>query len=81
MPLDDDCKVVFVAGLSKMLGRAEASVREGIRRGMDWLPKSSKWAPDTAGLKRTFGNSCAPVVMARTRARRSAGNGRSRLRW
>lgn len=31
--MDDDCEVVFVAGLGKMLGRTEASVREGMRRG------------------------------------------------
>lgn len=47
--MDDDCEVVFVAGLGKMLGRTEASVREGIRRGVDWLPKSFKMAAGTAG--------------------------------
>lgn len=40
--MDDDCEVVFVAGLGKMLGRTEASVREGIRRGVPWLPKGFK---------------------------------------
>ena len=40
--MDDDCEVVFVAGLAKMLGRTEASVREGMRRGVDWLPNSFK---------------------------------------
>ena len=40
--MDDECEVVYVAGLGKMLGRTEASVREGIRRGVDWLPKGFK---------------------------------------
>ena len=38
--MEDDCEVVFIAGLGKMLGRTEASVREGICRGVTWLPKS-----------------------------------------
>jgi len=40
--MDDDCEVVFVAGLATMLGRTEASVREGMRRRVDWLPGSFK---------------------------------------
>jgi hypothetical protein len=40
--VDDECEVVYVAGLGKMLGRTEASVREGIRRGVNWLPKGFK---------------------------------------
>ncbi len=40
--MDDDCEVVFVAALGKMLGRTEASVREGIRRGVPWLPMGFK---------------------------------------
>lgn len=49
--MDDDCEVVFVAGLGKMLGRTEASVREGIRRGVDWLPKSFKMGARHCWLK------------------------------
>ncbi len=49
--MDDDCEVVFVAGLGKMLGRTEASVREGIRRGVDWLPKSFKMGSRHCWLK------------------------------
>jgi len=40
--MEDECEVVYVAGLGKMLGRTEASIREGIRRGVDWLPKGFK---------------------------------------
>lgn len=49
--MDDGCEVVFVAGLGKMLGRTEASVREGIRRGVDWLPKSFKMGTRHCWLK------------------------------
>lgn len=49
--MDDDSEVVFVAGLAKMLGRTEASVREGIRRGVDWLPKSFKMGTRHCWLK------------------------------
>lgn len=49
--MDDECEVVFVAGLGKMLGRTEASVREGMRRGVDWLPKSFKMGARHCWLK------------------------------
>lgn len=49
--MDDDCEVVFVAGLGKMLGRTEASVREGMRRGVDWLPKSFRMGTRHCWLK------------------------------
>ncbi|WP_448120038.1 hypothetical protein [Pseudomonas veronii] len=40
--MTDEAEIVFVDGLGKMLGRTEASVREGIRRGVPWLPKGFK---------------------------------------
>lgn len=40
--MNDECEVVYLTGLATMLGRTEASVREGIRRGVDWLPKGFK---------------------------------------
>ncbi|MBS3183716.1 hypothetical protein JIQ88_01305 [Pseudomonas sp. PCH44] len=40
--MSDDTEVLTVDGLAKMLGRTEASIREGIRRGVPWLPKSFK---------------------------------------
>lgn len=49
--MNDDCEVVFVAGLGKMLGRTEASVREGIRRGVDWLPKGFRMGTRHCWLK------------------------------
>lgn len=38
--MSEEAEVLHVDGLAKMLGRTEASIREGIRRGVDWLPKS-----------------------------------------
>lgn len=49
--MDDECEVVFVAGLSKMLGRTEAAVRQGLSRGVDWLPKSFKMGTRHCWLK------------------------------
>ncbi|MFV3014743.1 hypothetical protein ACM9HO_03340, partial [Pseudomonas sp. KHB2.9] len=40
--MTEEAEIVFVDGLGKMLGRTEASVREGIRRGVPWLPKGFK---------------------------------------
>jgi len=47
----DDCEVIHVEGLAKMLGRTDASIREGIRRGVDWLPKSFKMGVRHCWLK------------------------------
>lgn len=69
--MDDDCEVVFVAGLGKMLGRTEASVREGIRRGVPWLPMGFKMGIRHCWLKedvREFLRACRDGV---TRRRRS----------
>jgi hypothetical protein len=49
--MDDECEVVYVDGLAKMLGRTEASIREGIRRGVDWLPKGFKMGLKHCWLK------------------------------
>lgn len=38
----DESAVIYVADLARILGRTEASVREGIRRGVQWLPKGFK---------------------------------------
>jgi hypothetical protein len=38
----EEPEVIYVADLARILGRTEASVREGIRRGVPWLPKSFK---------------------------------------
>ena len=40
--MSEDTEVLTVEGLAKLLGRTEASIREGIRRGVPWLPKSFK---------------------------------------
>lgn len=49
--MSEESEVVFVDGLGKMLGRTEASVREGIRRGVDWLPKGFKMGTRHCWLK------------------------------
>lgn len=49
--MSDDAEIVFVDGLGKMLGRTEASVREGIRRGVPWLPKGFKMGVRHCWLK------------------------------
>lgn len=38
--MDDECEVMFIPDLAKMLGRTESAVRQGLGRGVDWLPKS-----------------------------------------
>jgi len=40
--MSEETEVLTVEGLAKLLGRTEASIREGIRRGVEWLPKSFK---------------------------------------
>ncbi|WP_223528265.1 hypothetical protein [Pseudomonas sp. A-RE-23] len=49
--MSEEREVVFVDGLGRMLGRTEASVREGIRRGVDWLPKGFKMGVRHCWLK------------------------------
>ena len=49
--MSEEAEIVYVEGLGKMLGRTEASVREGIRRGVDWLPKSFKMGTRHCWLK------------------------------
>ncbi|MDD1981387.1 helix-turn-helix transcriptional regulator [Pseudomonas asiatica] len=40
--MSEETEVLTVEGLAKLLSRTEASIREGIRRGVPWLPKSFK---------------------------------------
>jgi hypothetical protein len=49
--MSDECEVVDVAGLGRMLGRTEAAVRQGISRGVDWLPKSFRMGSRHCWLK------------------------------
>lgn len=49
--MSEESEVVYLAGLAKMLGKTEASVREGIRRGVEWLPKGTKIAGKHAWLR------------------------------
>ena len=55
--MSEETEVLTVDGLAKLLGRTEASIREGIRRGVPWLPKSFKMGNRHCWLKgdvRTF---------------------------
>lgn len=49
--MSEETEVVKVAGIAQMLGRTEASIREGIRRGVNWLPASFKMGRDHCWLK------------------------------
>lgn len=49
--MSEEAEIVYVEGLGRMLGRTEASVREGIRRGVDWLPKGFKMGTRHCWLK------------------------------
>lgn len=40
--MSEETEVIMVEGLAKMLGRTEASIREGLRRGVSWMPSSFK---------------------------------------
>lgn len=44
-------EVIYVAGLAAMLGKTESSIREGLRRGVPWLPASFKIAGQHAWMK------------------------------
>lgn len=49
--MSEETEVLTVEGLAKMLGRTEASIREGIRRGVPWLPMSFKMGNRHCWLK------------------------------
>lgn len=49
--MTDESEVIYVADLARILGRTEASVREGIRRGVSWLPKGFKMGIRHSWLK------------------------------
>lgn len=59
--MSEETEVLTVEGLAKLLGRTEASIREGIRRGVPWLPKSFKMGNRHCWLKedvREFVKNC-----------------------
>jgi len=49
--MSEEIEVLMIEGLAKLLGRTEASIREGIRRGVPWLPKSFKMGKRHCWLK------------------------------
>lgn len=49
--VSDDSEVIYIADLARMYGKTEASIREGIRRGVEWLPKGTKIAGKHAWLR------------------------------
>lgn len=49
--VSDDSEVIYIADLARMYGKTEASIREGIRRGVEWLPKGAKIAGKHAWLR------------------------------
>jgi hypothetical protein len=40
--MSEESEVLFIEGLAKMLGRTESAVRQGVGRGVDWLPRGFK---------------------------------------
>lgn len=49
--MSEESEVIHIEGLARMLGRTDASIREGIRRGVAWLPKSFKMGGKHCWLK------------------------------
>lgn len=49
--VSDDSEVIYIADLARIYGKTEASIREGIRRGVEWLPKGTKIAGKHAWLR------------------------------
>ncbi|MGE7812100.1 hypothetical protein ACQKMW_01585 [Pseudomonas sivasensis] len=49
--MSEESEVIHIEGLARMLGRTDASIREGIRRGVPWLPKSFKMGNRHCWLK------------------------------
>lgn len=71
--MSNETEVLTVEGLAKMLGRTEASIREGIRRGVPWLPKSFKMGHRHCWLKedvREFLKNCRDQEQANTKVGR-----------
>lgn len=76
MTPDIDSEVVYIAGLAKIFGKTESSVREGLRRGVPWLPRSFKIAGQHAWLKadvqsflKALADGATPVQAAPTRSK------------
>ncbi|MDT4843763.1 hypothetical protein FQZ97_777000 [compost metagenome] len=44
-------EIIYIADLAKVYGKTESSIREGLRRGVPWLPKSFKVAGQHAWLR------------------------------
>lgn len=44
-------EVVYIAGIAKIFGKTEASIREGLRRRVTWLPVGFKIAGQHAWMK------------------------------
>lgn len=49
--MSEDSEVVYVAGLARIFGKTEASIRDGIRRNADWLPKGFRMSGRHAWLR------------------------------
>lgn len=49
--MSEHSEVIYVAGMAKMLGKTEASIRDGIRRNADWLPKGFRMSGQHAWLR------------------------------
>ncbi|TWH63850.1 hypothetical protein LX59_03014 [Azomonas agilis] len=51
MPEKDSSEVIYISGMASLLGKTEASIRDGMRRSAEWLPKGFKIAGRHAWLR------------------------------
>ena len=49
--MSEESEIIYMDGLGKMLGRTESAVRQGLSRGVDWLPKSFRMGNRHCWLK------------------------------
>jgi hypothetical protein len=49
--MTDESEIIYMDGLGKMIGRTESAVRQGLSRGVDWLPKSFRMGNRHCWLK------------------------------
>jgi len=50
--MGDESEIIYIEGLGRMLGRTEAAVRQGLSRGVDWLPKGFKMGARHCWMRR-----------------------------
>jgi len=49
--MTEESEIIYIDGLGRMLGRTDAAIRQGLSRGVDWLPKGFKMGIKHCWLK------------------------------